>query len=69
MDTDRMIRELRRLAEKHKNDRVDTFETNWSAMCTDVANRLEDQQNEINDLQNTIKEFNDKMLITMDYGK
>ncbi len=42
MDTERMIRELRRLADEHKNDRVDTFATNWSALCSDVANRLEE---------------------------
>lgn len=42
MDTERMIRELRRLAEKHKDDRVDTFTTNWSCLCSDVANRLEE---------------------------
>lgn len=42
MDTEKMIRELRMLSEKHKNDRVDTFETNWSILCNDVANRLEE---------------------------
>lgn len=42
MDTERMIRELRRLSEKHKDDRVDTFATNWSVLCSDVANRLEE---------------------------
>lgn len=41
MDTETMIRELRRLAEKHKDDVVHTGQNNWSAMCTDVANRLE----------------------------
>ena len=45
-----MIKELRRLEEKHKNDKVDTFENNWSAMCHDVANRLEEQQLEIDKL-------------------
>lgn len=42
MDTERMIKELRRLSEKHKDDRVDTFATNWSVLCSDVANRLEE---------------------------
>ena len=42
MDTEKMIRELRRLSEKHKGDRVDTFATNWSALCRDVADRLEE---------------------------
>lgn len=37
-----MIRQLRALAEKHRNDRVDTFATNWSCLCSDVANRLEE---------------------------
>lgn len=55
MDTERMIRELRRLAEKHKNDKVFTGENNWSQMCTDVANRLEEQQKEIETLRNQIK--------------
>ena len=42
MDTEKMIRELRRLYELHKDDRVDTFAINWSALCFDVANRLEE---------------------------
>lgn len=42
MDTETMIRELRRLSEKHKDDRVYTFETNWAVLCSDVANRLEE---------------------------
>ena len=50
MDTDDMIRELRRLAEIHKNDRVGTGETRWDLLCSDVANRLEEQQNTISNL-------------------
>jgi hypothetical protein len=42
MTTDLMIRELRRLEEKHKDDIVPTFSNNWSLMCHDVANRLEE---------------------------
>lgn len=42
MKTEEMICELRRLEEIHKNDFVSTFETNWSLMCHDVANRLEE---------------------------
>lgn len=42
MDTEIMIKQLRRLSEQHKNDRVDTFATNWSLLCWDVANRLEE---------------------------
>lgn len=42
MKTEEMICELRRLEEAHKNDFVGTCETNWSLMCRDVANRLEE---------------------------
>ena len=42
MNTEAMIRELRRLSNKYKNDKVDTFATNWSALCSDVANKLEE---------------------------
>lgn len=48
MTTDSMIRELRRLEEKHKDDIVPTFSNNWSLMFHDVANKLEEllQENE-----------------------
>ena len=42
MKTEEMICELRRLEEVHKDDFVGTCETNWSLMCRDVANRLEE---------------------------
>jgi hypothetical protein len=42
MKTEEMICELRRLEEAHKDDFVGTGETNWSLMCYDVANRLEE---------------------------
>ena len=42
MDTETMIRELRRLSDEHKDDYVYTGVTNWSALCSDVANRLEE---------------------------
>ena len=42
MDTETMIRELRKLSEKHNDDRVETFATNLPALCNDVANRLEE---------------------------
>jgi len=42
MKTEEMICELRRLEEAHKDDFVGTGETNWSLMCHDVANRLEE---------------------------
>lgn len=52
MTTETMIAELRRLYQIHKNDRVLTFETNWSQLCFDVANRLEELQAEINSNNN-----------------
>lgn len=69
MDTERMIRELRRLAEKHKNDVVYTGQNNWSQMCTDVANRLEEQQKEINKLRNEIKILEKENINSIDDGK
>lgn len=42
MSTEEMIRELRRLEKKHKSDRVGTFETCWSDVCRDVADRLQE---------------------------
>ena len=51
MGTDVMIRQLRALAEKHKNDKVYTFQTRWS----DVANSHEEQLRTIEKLKETIK--------------
>ena len=48
MDTETMIRELRAVAEKHKKDKLQTFDTNWYALCTDVANRLEELLAKVN---------------------
>lgn len=42
MDTERMIRELRSVAQRHKNDKVFTGGLLLSDMCNDVANRLEE---------------------------
>ena len=42
METSTMIRQLRRTAKKHENDKLHTFDTDISLMCTDVANRLEE---------------------------
>lgn len=55
MKTGEMIRELRRLEDKHKNDFTGTCENNWSAMCHDVADRLEEQKREIAELNYTIE--------------
>lgn len=41
MDTERMIRELRHTADKHKNDKLLTFDTNITALCKDVIPKLE----------------------------
>lgn len=46
METNTMIRELRNLQEKHKNDQVFTFGTRWADVCRDVADRLEKLQTE-----------------------
>lgn len=51
MDTYVMIAQLRRIAEEHKNDKVNTFDIRWSDLCTDVANRLEEQECKIKELQ------------------
>lgn len=41
METDVMIRALKYTANKHKNDRLVTFDTNITAMCNDVIPKLE----------------------------
>lgn len=41
MDTERIIRELHREADKHKNDNLLTFQTNIAALCNDVIPKLE----------------------------
>lgn len=58
MRTDVMISQLRREAKKHENDKLQTFDTNITAMCTDVANRLEELENEKKEIRaKTIDEF------------
>lgn len=52
MDTEKMIRELRAEAEKHKDDKVFTGQTNVSNMCHDAADRLEEQEYLINHMCN-----------------
>lgn len=56
MDTETMIAELRHLEEKHRNDHVFTFDTNWSLLCYDVANRIEEL---VKELEVTRKAKND----------
>lgn len=57
METDRMIRELRRTAKKHEKDIVFTGQTNIFLMCTDVANRLEELDNENKDLKRQLEDI------------
>lgn len=56
METDVMIHQLRIEAKKHEKDHVNTFETNISVMCYDVANRLEELMDEIKRLKETTEE-------------
>lgn len=69
MDTDRMIWELRRLAKKHENDKVYTGENNWSLMCTDVANRLEELDKENKELKSKLENIMDLEQSRLDDGK
>jgi len=58
MTTDIMIRQLRYTAKKHENDKLHTFDTNISLMCTEVANRLEEIEKEKSEIRNkAIEEF------------
>ena len=52
MDTEQMIRELRYLENKYKDYTYSTFETNWHCMCHDVANKLEELNNELKKYKN-----------------
>ena len=52
MDTEQMIRELRYLENEYKDCKYSTFETNWHLMCHDVANRLEELNNELKKYKN-----------------
>lgn len=41
MDTQTMIKEVKSVMEKHKDDFTPTFQTNISAMCRDIIPKLE----------------------------
>ncbi len=41
MNTGKIIKELKTVTEKHKNDFVPTFGTNITAMCRDIIPKLE----------------------------
>ena len=60
MTTGDMIRELRRLEEVHRDDFVGTGEPNWSLMCRDVANRLEELLKAQEPRVMTISDFKDE---------
>ena len=51
LDTEQMIRELRYLEKKYKDYTYGTFETNWYCLCHDVANRLEELNEELKALK------------------
>ena len=51
MDTEQMIRELRYLENKYKEYTYSTFETNWYCLCHDVADRLEELNEELKALK------------------
>lgn len=62
METSTMIRQLRRTAKKHENDKLHTFDTNITIMCTDVANRLEKLEKEKEQIRaKTIDEFAERL--------
>ena len=43
MTREEIIRNLKYTMEKHKNDTVDTFDTNVSVMCKDILEYLEQE--------------------------
>lgn len=64
MQTEQMIKELRRLEEKHKNDKIFTGGMRWSDMCRDVADRLE----KLSKSRKSIFEELDKKSFPVDMG-
>lgn len=66
METSTMIRQLRRTAKKHENDKLHTFDTNISLMCTDVANRLEELEKENKEIRaKAIDEFAERIKVDL----
>ena len=51
MDTEQMIRELRYLEERYKDRTYSTLETHWYCLCRDVADRLEELNEELKSLK------------------
>lgn len=64
-----MIFELRRLAKKHENDKVFTGQNDWSQMCKDVANRLEELNEENKDLRRKLETIAAIEMARADDGK
>ena len=50
MDVDEIVRALRCVQEKHRNDRLLTFQTDVSAMARDAADMIESLQAQLNDV-------------------
>lgn len=66
MKTESMIEQLRVLHEQHRNDHVDTFDTNWSLVCWDVANRLEELYKKNKELDEKINKINSIVIVSSD---
>lgn len=50
MTREEIIRNLKYTMEKHKNDTVNTFDTNISVMCKDILEYLEQEQSNVPDI-------------------
>lgn len=59
MNTTDMIRELRGEAERHKSDKVFTGQTNISVMCSDIADKMEENLKTLIHLNDVIDELID----------
>lgn len=57
LDTERMIKELRYEAVKHKDDKLFTGQTNISAMCADAADRLEELYKDLEETRFELHEY------------
>lgn len=55
METEQMIRLLRRLEKEHQNDVVYTFQIRWADVCHDVANRLEELNEKCQSTSDNVK--------------
>ena len=64
MDTEQMIRELRYLEERYKDRTYSTFETNWYCLCRDVADRLEELNEELKTLKSKTLRIDDAFAVS-----